>query len=63
MCNENDMIINIQILYDLNASTEPELWDSSFHSISLHGSIKHIVLDSKNIKDSLNFMAKYIVNK
>jgi len=42
---------------------EPKLWDRSFHPISLHGSIKYLVLDSKNIKDSLNFMAKYITNK
>ena len=25
--------------------------------------MEHLVLDSKNIKDSLNFMAKYISNK
>jgi len=31
--------------------------------ILLHGLIKHFALDSKNIKDSLNFMAKYISNK
>ena len=28
-----DDIINIQIPYDLNASTEPELWSGSFHPI------------------------------
>jgi len=61
--NEDDMIINIQILYDPNAPMEPELWNGSFYLISLHRSIKHIVSDSKNIKDLLNFMAKYIVNK
>ncbi len=42
---------------------ESELWDGSFYSISLHGSIEYLALDSKNIKDSLNFMAKYITNK
>ena len=62
-CNEDDMIINIQILYDPNAPMEPELWNGSFYLISLHRSIKHIVSDSKNIKDLLNFMTKYIVNK
>ena len=55
--------INIQILYDLNASTEPELWSGSFHPISLHGLIEHFALDSKNIKVTLNFLAKYILNK
>jgi len=42
---------------------EPELWDGNFHPISLHEFIEHIVLDSKNIKNSLNFMARYISNK
>jgi len=51
------------LLYDPNASTEPDLWDGNFHSISLHGYIKYIASDSKNIKDSLNFMARYITNK
>jgi len=57
------MIINIQISYDPNIPTKPKLWNGSFYPISLHRSIKHIVLDSKNIKNSLNFMAKYITNK
>ena len=29
----------------------------------LHGSIEQIALDTKNIKDSLNFIARYISNK
>ena len=56
-------VINIQIPYDLNAPTEPELWSGSFHPISLHSSIEHFVSDSKNIKITLNFLAKYILNK
>ena len=59
----NNMVINIQLLYDPNALTEPELWDGNFYPISLHGSIEHLASDSKNIKDSLNFIAKYISNK
>ena len=43
--------------------TEPELWNGNFHPISLHRSIEHIASDSKNIRDSLNFMARYISNK
>jgi len=58
-----DDIINIQLLYDPHAPTEPELWSSSFHPISLHGSIEHFASDSKNIKTTLNFLAKYIQNK
>ena len=61
--NNNDNVINIQLSYDLNSPTEPELWSGNFHPISLHGSIEHIALDTKSIKDSLNFMAKYISNK
>ena len=42
---------------------EPKLWSGLFHSISLHGSIEHSASDSKNIKVTLNFLAKYILNK
>ena len=52
--NENDNVINIQLSYDLYTPTELELWDGSFHPISLYRSFKHLVLDAKNIKDSLN---------
>ena len=55
--------INIQLPYDPHAPTKPELWSGSFHPISLHGSIEHFVSDSKNIKVTLNFLAKYIRNK
>ena len=60
--HEND-VINVQLPYDPNAPTEPELWSGSFHPISLHGSIEHFASDAKNIKDMLNFLAKYIQNK
>ena len=58
-----DDIINIQIPYDLHAPIEPELWSGSFHPISLYRSIEHFASDSKNIKVTLNFLAKYILNK
>ena len=58
-----ERIINIQIPYDMEASTKPELWSGSFHLISLHRSIEHFASDSKNIKVTLNFLAKYIKNK
>ena len=60
---DDDNIINIQLPYDPNGPMEPDLWSGNFQSISLHGSVKHIALDLKNIKQSLNFMAKYISNK
>ena len=59
----NNMVINIQLLYDPSTLTEIKLWNESFHPISLHGLIEHLASDLKNIKDSLNFMAKYISNK
>ena len=59
----NGTAINIQLLYDPNIPTEPELWSGIFHPISLHRLIKHIALNAKNIKDLLNFIAKYITNK
>ena len=43
----NSTVINIQLLYNLNAPTEPELWSGSFHPISLHRSIKYIASDAK----------------
>jgi len=43
--------------------TEPKLWNGNFHSISLHRFIEHIASDSKNIRDSLNFITRYISNK
>ena len=58
-----DNIINIQLPYDPQAPTEPELWSGSFHPISLHSSIEYFALDAKNIKVSLNFLAKYIQGK
>jgi len=58
-----DEVINIQLPYDPQAPMEPELWSGSFHPISLHGSIEHFASDAKNIKVSLNFLAKYIQGK
>jgi len=61
--DDDDNVINIQLSYDPNVPTEPKLWSGNFHSISLHSSIEQIALDIKSIKDSLNFMARYISNK
>jgi len=58
-----ESIINIQLPYDPHAPIELDLWSGSFHPISLHGLIKYFASDSKSIKDSLNFMMKYIANK
>ena len=63
MHNDENTFINIQLPYDSDTPTDLEICNGGFHPISLHGSIKHIVSDAKNIKDSLRFMAKYISNK
>jgi len=60
---KDEAVINIQLPYDPHVPTEPELWNGNFHPISLYRSIEHIALDAKNIKDTLNFMARYISNK
>jgi len=39
------------------------LWNGNFQSISLHGSLEHLPSDSKCIKESLIWIAKYINNK
>jgi len=62
-CNEDENIINIQLPYNPNTPTEPDLWSGNFHPISLHSSIEQIASDTKSIKDSLKSMAKYITNK
>ena len=58
-----ESVINIQLLYNPQAPTDPNLWSGSFYPISLHGLIEHFTSDLKNIKDSLNFITKYISNK
>jgi len=60
---DDNNVINIQLSYDLNVPTELDLWSGNFHLISLHSSIEQIASDIKSIKDSLNFMARYISNK
>ena len=58
-----DDIINIQLPYDPNAPMEPELWSGTFNPISLHSSMEHLMHNTRNIKVTLDFMAKYIRNK
>ena len=56
-------VINVPLSYDPSTPTDPDLWNGSFHLVSLHESLEYLTLDAKNIKDFLNFMAKYISNK
>ena len=60
---DDNNVINIQLPYDPNGPTESDLWSGNFQSISLYGSVKHIASDLKNIKQSLNFIMRYISNK
>ena len=56
-------MFNINLNYDINQALDPEEWDSKFHVILLHRAMEHLVLDVKNIKDSLQRMGKYIRGK
>ena len=56
-------VINIQLLYDLNRPTEADLLDGNFHTISLYSLLEHLFSDTKYIKESLIYIAKYIDNK
>jgi len=53
-------VINIQLPYDVNQVTEQDSWDGNFHSISLHSTLKYLSSNSKNIKEFLHRMTKYI---
>jgi len=59
----DDDVINIQLSYDPDYSMESEVWDRNFHSVLLYGFIEHLSSNSKNIKEPLNHLAKYICNK
>ena len=61
--HHKDDVINIQLLYDPQALTKLKIWSGSFHPISLYEFVEHFTSDSKNIKITLNFLAKYIQNK
>jgi len=50
---DNNNVFNIQLNYDINQAIDPDSWDGNFQTISLHGSLKHLALDIKNIKEFL----------
>ena len=56
-------MFNIQLSYDINQALDSESWNGNFHAISLHRSMEHLILDIKNIKDSLIKMCKFILGK
>ena len=59
----DDDVINIQLPYDPNWPTEPELWNSNFHYISLYGFLEHLPSNANSIKNSLICITKDIKNK
>jgi len=59
----DDDVINTQLPYDPNTLMESKLWDRNFYPILLHRSLEYLAFDSENIKDLLNFIAKYVSNK
>ena len=42
---------------------DPKSWDDNFHTILLHRSMEYLALDIKHIKELLQRMQKYILNK
>ena len=56
-------VFDIQLLYDINQTTEQDSQDGNFHSISLHSFLEHLLSNSKNIKELLYRMTNYIKNK
>ena len=56
-------VFNINLNYNIDQALNLEEWDGEFHVTSLHGAMKHVALDIKNIKDSLWRMGKYIRSK
>jgi len=63
-CNiyKNNMF-NIQLDYDINQARDSDSWNGNFQVISLHGFMKHLVLNLQNIKVFLTRMQKYILSK
>ena len=61
--NKKSAFFNISLSYDPDTPADPKIWGGNFYPVSLHGSIKYLASDIKNIKDSLKFMTKYITNK
>ena len=53
-------VIDIKLPYDVNQVTEQDSWDRNFHFILLHGTLKYLLSNSKNIKEFLHCMTKYI---
>ena len=61
--NNNENIINIQLNYNINQTTDLELWNGKFRVVSLYGSIEYLASNIKNIKESLHRTQKYILGK
>ena len=59
----NDNMFNIQLQYDINQALDLESWNGNFKAILLHESMEHLVLDIKNIKETLGRMQKYVLSK
>ena len=56
-------VFNVNLNYNINQALDPEKLDSVFHATSLHGAMKHVASNVKNIKDSLHRIGKYIRGK
>ena len=59
----NNNMSNNNNMFNINQTLDIEFYNSNFRAISLHGSIKHLALDIKNIKETLGRMQKYVLSK
>ena len=51
--NSNEHVFNMQLSYDINQVSNPELWNGNFYTILLYELMKHLASDIKHIKESL----------
>lgn len=51
------------MLYDINQTTEQDVWDRNSYFISLYRSLEHLTSNANNIKKLLYYITKYILSK
>ena len=61
--NSKQSLININLLYNMNQAIYQDIWNRNFQLVSLHGILEHLPLDIENIKVSIYYISKYILNR
>jgi len=60
---ENGNMFNVQLPYNVNQALDPESWNGNFRAILIHSSMEYLASDISNIKESLERIQKYILDK